>query len=102
MTIDRLITLALLLAWLDVVKEFDVDYVIIERDGKLVSVPKDDLDARVRNYGSVSLGVDAEFWFPKAMSRWKVQIRKRRVLESYIELAKNLDRKGFTTPYPPS
>ena len=100
--VERLLTLALLLLWLDVAKEFDVDYRIHERDGRYIAVAGDPEEARLRNFGSITVGVAAEFWFPKAQSRFKTRARNRRILEGYIQLAKTLDRNGFKTPYPTS
>ena len=69
----------LLILWLEVAKDYGYEYKIEEQGERKVAVPVDEevaRQAKLQNFGSVTLAIPATFWFKKARDEFERRAKK--------------------------
>lgn len=65
--------------WIEITAEYDVPYEIAVQAGKEVLQPVNPEEAKLKQYGSASQDVEAEFWYEQSVIEFNKRVKELKI-----------------------
>jgi len=62
--------------WVELAREEGIEYEIVEQDGDVIAKPVNEQEAMLKQFGSGTKNIKAEFWFEDVKNKLRSELRK--------------------------